>query len=468
MIFGIRQKLKKTSDFIAILKEQREYFYSGETKSIDFRIAALKKLATIISENEKLLLDSLYADLKRSEFEGYALDIGPVLTELKSNIKALRRWAKPKRVGTPFFLYFGHSKIQYEPLGVTLIIAPWNYPILLALAPLISAVAAGNCVIVKPSELSPNCSSAIAEIIGKTFSQKHVAVVEGGPEISESLLENQFDYVFYTGSTETGKKVYVAAAKHLTPVTLELGGKSPCIIDKETDLETSARRIVWGKFINAGQTCIAPDYLLVDKSIRNILLDKIMDQIKIFYGDDPVKSPDYGRIINRRHFERLSSLFNQGEIVLGGKTDANQLYISPSIIDKVEEHFTIMKDEIFGPILPVLEYENIREAIRIINSKPKPLALYIFSKNKNLVEKVLAETSSGGACVNETIMHIANPNLPFGGVGASGIGNYHGEFGFKTFSHQRSVLYKSFFADIKIRYAPYSEKSLNWIKRLIG
>jgi acyl-CoA reductase-like NAD-dependent aldehyde dehydrogenase len=347
-----------------------------------------------------------------------------------------------------------------------LIIGPWNYPFQLLLAPLVGAIAAGNCAILKPSEISPHSSSVIAEIIRDNFDPSFISVVEGGPQETQVLLSRGFDHIFFTGGTNIGKVVMKAASEHLTPLTLELGGKSPCIVDKDIQIDHTASRIVWGMFINAGQTCVAPDYLLVHRAIKGQLLEKIVMRVREFYGEDPSKSPDYGRIVSDRHFVRLCQLLQDGEIILGGSTNAKDRYIAPTVIDKVTLEHRVMKEEIFGPILPVMDYDDLQEAISIVNKQPKPLALYFFSKNKKKQERILRETSSGGVSINDTVSYEVSSFLPFGGLGPSGMGNYHGKASFDTFSHKKSVLNKSFLLDIRIKYPPYKQK-LRYVRRLI-
>lgn len=449
-----------------ILGKQRRFFETGKTKDVSFRLEQLRLLKQAIADNEAAILQSLQADLNKPDVEAYLGEIGFCLSEISYALKHLRSWTKPRKISLPAIQLPGSAALYYEPLGVVLVMGAWNYPFQLAIAPVIGAIAAGNCAIVKPSELAPNTSRLVADIIKKYFNPDFVTVVEGGVETSKRLLEQKFDYIFFTGGTEIGKIVMAAAAKHLTPVTLELGGKTPCIVDADTHLEYTARRIAWGKFMNAGQTCVAPDYLLVNKRIKQDLLEEIKKSIREFYGDDPAHSQDYCRIINQTHFNRLSELLKSGEIVIGGDTNPADRYIAPTVIDGVDREAAVMKDEIFGPILPVIEYTDLSEAIALVNSKPKPLALYFFSRDKQKQEKVLRETSSGGACINDTVMQFAVTDLPFGGVGASGIGSYHGKASFETFSHQRSVLNKSFLVDFKLRYAPYQGK-LGFLKRLI-
>ena len=449
------------------VSNQRLFFTKHQTKKLSFRIEQLKLLQQAILDNEAAITKALNADLNKPELESYVTEIGSCLEEIKYALKHIRSWVKPKKVRTPLPYLPASSKVYSEPLGVVLIIGAWNYPLQLVISPLIGAIAAGNCAIIKPSEIAVNTSTLLAEIIPKYFDSSFISVVEGGKEVTEQLLEEKFDHIFFTGSTQVGKIIMSAAAKQLTPVTLELGGKSPCIVDGNTHLEYTARRIVWGKFLNAGQTCVAPDYLLVDRKIKKDLLEHLKQIIQEFYGATPETSPDYARIINQHHFQRLCELLKTGEIVVGGDTNPSNYYIAPTVMDGVSPEEGVMQEEIFGPILPVIEYTNLSEAIAFVNAKPKPLALYFFSNNKQHQNQVLQETASGGACINDTIVQIAFPGLPFGGVGDSGIGRYHGKTSFETFSHQRSVLNKSFWVDVKLRYAPYKGK-LKFLKWLIG
>ncbi|MBW4605859.1 MAG: aldehyde dehydrogenase family protein [Hassallia sp. WJT32-NPBG1] len=440
-----------------ILSKQRHFFSIGATKDIAFRIEKLKTLEQAIEDNKTIIIKALKADLNKPVFEAY-FEIMGVLSEIKYALKNIKAWTKPKKVATPFHQFLSSCQVYTEPLGVVLIIGPWNYPINLMLAPLVGAIAAGNCSILKPSEIASHTSSVLAEIIQKTFDPSFITVIEGGVKTSKELLAEIFDHIFFTGGTEIGKIVMSSAAQHLTPVTLEVGGKSPCIVDNNVHVEYTAKRIVWGKFSNAGQTCTAPDYLLVNREIKKDLLNSIKKHIREFYGEEPSKSNSYARIINQRHFYRLSELLKDGEILVGGDTNLEELYIAPTVIDRVSWKDKIMQEEIFGPILPVLEYTHLSEAIDFVNKQPKPLALYFFSINKKNQELVLQETASGGACINDTVMHLTVPALPFGGVGASGFGRYHGKAGFDTFSYQRGVLNKSFLLDLKWRYPPYLEK----------
>ena len=440
-----------------IVNKQRHFFSTGKTKPVDARIEKLKSLQQAIDENKDIIVKALKADLNKPGFEAYFEILG-VLSEIKYAIKNIKAWTKVQKVATPFHQFLSSAQVYTEPLGVVLIIGPWNYPINLMLAPLVGAIAGGNCSILKPSEIAPHTSSVLAEIIQKTFDPSFITVIEGGVETSKEILSESFDHIFFTGGTEIGKIVMSAAAQNLTPVTLELGGKSPCIVDDPVHIEYTAKRIVWGKFSNAGQTCTAPDYLLVNQKIKKELLNSIKKHIREFYGNEPSKSHSYARIINQRHFYRLTELLKDGEILLGGDTNLETLYIAPTVIERVSWKDKVMQEEIFGPILPVFEYTHLSEAIDLVNKQPKPLALYFFSSNKKNQEWVLQETTSGGACINDTVMHLTVPALPFGGVGASGFGRYHGKAGFDNFSYQRGVLNKSFLLDLKWRYPPYPEK----------
>jgi acyl-CoA reductase-like NAD-dependent aldehyde dehydrogenase len=449
-------------DFI---HKQREFFATGKTKDVEWRIEQLKHLKKAIVDNQDAIIKAVKADLGRPDFEAY-FEIAAI-TEINYVLKHLKSWVKPKRVSTGIEQFPASAQIYPEPLGVVLIIGPWNYPFQLMISPLTGAIAAGNCAILKPSEIAANTSRVIADIIQKTFDPAYIAVLEGGVETSQQLLEEKFDHIFFTGGTAIGKIVMQAAAKNLTPVTLELGGKTPCIIDSEVDLKYAAKRIIWGKYLNAGQTCIAPDYLLVDRRVKADLLTEIKKCVQEFYGNDPSQSPDYSRIISPRHFERLKLLLQEGEIVIGGQTKPEEKYIAPTVLDRVSWESPVMQEEIFGPILPVLDYTDIKEAIAQINARPKPLALYLFSKDKQKQQQVLQETSSGGVCINDTVMQVGVSTLPFGGVGDSGIGSYHGKASFDTFSHYKSVLKKGLWFDQNWRYPPYKDK-LSLLKRLIG
>ncbi|MCP2729224.1 aldehyde dehydrogenase [Limnofasciculus baicalensis] len=448
-----------------IICQQREFFATGKTKSVEWRIEQLKRLKQGILDDKEAIINAVKADLGRPDFEAY-FEIAAI-SEINYALKHIKSWSKPKKVSTSIDQFPSSAQIYPEPLGVILIISPWNYPFSLLISPLVGAIAAGNCAILKPSEIAAHTSGAIAKMIEKTFDSPYIAVVEGGVEASQALLAEKFDHIFFTGGTAVGKIIMAAAAKHLTPVTLELGGKSPCIIDADVDLKYAAKRITWGKYLNAGQTCIAPDYLLADSRIKSDLLTEIKKCVNDFYGGDPFQSPDYARIISRRHLERLQPLLKDGKIVVGGECNPEEKYIAPTVIDGVDWDSPVMAEEIFGPILPVLEYTDLNVAIAEINARPKPLALYFFSKDKQKQELVLQQTSSGGVSINDTIMQVGVTDLPFGGVGDSGIGSYHGKASFDTFSHYKSVLKKGLWFDQSWRYPPYKDK-LSLIKRIVG
>ena len=449
-----------------IIHKQRDFFQTGTTKDVGFRVQQLNTLKQAVIEHEPDIVEALRADLNKPEFEAYATEIW-VRREIDYALKHIKSWTKPKKVTIPIEQFPGAARIYPEPLGVVLIIGAWNYPFQLIISPLVGAIAAGNCAILKPSEIAPHTSQVLADIIQKHFDSAYIAVLEGGVEISQQLLAEKFDHIFFTGGRAIGKIVMEAAAKHLTPVTLELGGKSPCIVDDDINIEHTARRITWGKFLNAGQTCIAPDYLLVNRTIKQDFLAAIQKSIREFYGDNPATSSDYARIINQKQFNRLVEFLKSGEIIIGGETDPSSCYIAPTVIDNISLEQPVMQEEIFGPILPVIQYTDLTEAIAMINARPKPLALYFFSTNKKLQEQVLRETSSGNVCINHTVMQFGVSSLPFGGVGDSGIGSYHGKAGFDTFSHYKSVLNKSFQLDLKLLYPPYKGK-LQFLKRIIG
>lgn len=446
------------TDIKSIVKEQKAFFDTGRTRDIGFRKDQLDILRQAIIANREKILSALQQDLSKSPYEGYLTEVGIELDEIRFVKKHLTGWAKARRVRTNLFLWPASSYRYPEPYGVALIVAPWNYPFQLVVGPLIGAMAAGNCTVVKPSEYAPGTSQVISEIISQQFNPNYIAVCEGDAAVSQALLEERFDYIFFTGSVEVGKLVMQAAARHLTPVTLELGGKSPCIVDRDVDLKVAARRIASGKFINAGQTCIAPDYLLVHSEIKAQLLERLKGSIREFFGDDPKLSPDYARIINQKHFQRLTGLMQKGNIISGGRSDHRTLYLDPTILDDISWEDPIMQHEIFGPILPVLAYENIAQAVSRIKALPKPLAFYYFSNNRRNAEKIVRELSFGGGCINDTLLHFANPYLPFGGVGSSGIGSYHGKNSFETFSHRKSILKRSFRLDAPLRYPPYGNK----------
>lgn len=454
------------TNITTILNRQRAFYDAGHTRPVEFRLRQLRALEQAIRGSERAILAALQADLRKSPVEAFATEIGAALEDLKHIRRGLRRWSAPRRVPTHWTQLPGSAWIYPEPYGVALIIGPWNFPFLLIVAPLIGAIAAGNCAVLKPSELAPATSSLLSRLIADTFDPAHVAVVEGDAQTAQALLAHRFDYILYTGGATVGKLILQAAAQHLTPVTLELGGKSPAIIDADADLRTAARRIAWGKFTNAGQICIAPDYALVDRRAQSEFIALTRAAIREFFGDDPQRSPDYGRIINDRHFNRLRALLARGDILHGGQTDAADRYIAPTLIDRPALDSPLMQEEIFGPLLPIIPYDTLDEAIRFVNARPRPLALYFFSRNRGNQERILRETSSGGVCMNDVILHFSNPALPFGGVGASGMGKYHGRHSFDTFTHPKAVLKKRFWPDIRQRYMPYSDALLRLLRRL--
>jgi aldehyde dehydrogenase (NAD+) len=449
-----------------ILASQRQFFNSGRTKDLDYRLENLSRLKKAIIQNEAAIFEALKNDLYKSAYEGYLTEIGLALQEIRFVSRRLRSWAKPGKVRTPYVLWFGSSAIHPEPYGISLIISPWNYPFQLTILPLIGSMAAGNCTIVKPSEYAPHTSAIISEIIEGFFDNHYIAVIEGDAQTSKDLLDERFDYIFFTGSETVGKIVMSAAAKNLTPVSLELGGKSPCIVDQDVNIDLAARRIASGKFINAGQSCIAPDYLLVHHSNKQKLLDQIKVYLRKFFGEDPRTSPDYVRIINKLQFDRLTALLDKGDIVIGGQTNPGGLYIAPTLLEHVSWNDPVMQDEIFGPIFPVLVFEDLSEVVSAINSRPRPLALYFFSNQPDHYQRIIKEVSFGGGCINDTLAHYINPHLPFGGIGNSGMGNYHGKAGFDTFSHQKSILKKWFNFDMPLRFPPYKNK-LSILKKIL-
>jgi aldehyde dehydrogenase (NAD+) len=434
--------------------------------NINYRKETLKKLLHCIETNENEIVQALYDDFKKPAFEAVLTETNYVISELKDTIKNVDKWAKPKKV-LPSILNFPSADYIYkEPYGKVLIIAPWNYPFQLALCPLVSAVAAGNQVILKPSELTPKTSAIIAKIIANVFNSDHVEVIEGGVETSQNLLSKRWDYIFFTGSVPVGKIVAKAAAVHLTPVTLELGGKNPCIVDETANLKLAARRIVWGKFINAGQTCIAPDYILVQKDIKKKFVSYMKDEITAAYGLKPEESPDFARIIDAKNWDRLVRMIEPEKVIMGGQTDEESFYISPTLIDESNLDSLIMKDEIFGPLLPILSYESEADIQVIISKYEKPLSLYVFTKNNSFAKKIIKSYSFGGGCINDTIIHFSNKRLPFGGVGHSGIGAYHGSLSFDVFSHRKAIVKKANWLDLPMRYAPYKDK-LATIKKVL-
>lgn len=453
--------------FSKLTEAQKQFFETGRTRDLAFRICQLQLLADAMRKNETVLEEALKKDLGKSVFESYATEIGFVLADIRYTIRNLQKWSAPKRVRTPLYLFPGKSKIQKEPYGSVLILGPYNYPVQLLAEPLIGAIAAGNCAVLKPSELTPHVSKAMYQIVHSTFKEEYIACVEGGVEVNQELLSQKFDYIFFTGSERVGRIVMKAAAENLTPVTLELGGKSPVIIEKTANIKEAARRIAWGKLLNAGQTCVAPDYVLVDESRKQQFLTEMKTAFSHLYGKEIKKNPDFGRIVNERHMERLQKILEQDAKYLfcGGRADTLQRYIEPAILDLgKDQNAASMQEELFGPILPVLSYHKLEDAVRFVNKRAKPLALYLFTKKRSAEKFVLERVSSGGVCVNDTISHLINPDLPFGGVGASGMGQYHGKYSFDTFTHEKSVFYKPADWNLPVCYPPFTKGKMNLVK----
>lgn len=450
-----------------IVKEQRKFFKTGATLSYKFRLDALKKLKEAIIKNEKEIMDALSLDLGKSATESYMCEIGMVLSELRYAIRHLKKWMKKDKVATPLAQFPSKSFVVKEPLGVVLVMSPWNYPFMLAIDPLIGAISAGNCAVVKPASYAKNTSQVIKKVLGECFDDSYISVVLGGREENSALLEQRFDYIFFTGSVNVGKLVAEKASKNLTPVTLELGGKSPCVVDKTANLKISARRLAFGKFLNVGQTCVAPDYLLIEKSVKDEFLKYFKAEIVKMFGSEPLKNDSYGKIINEKHFKRICGLIDKDKVCFGGESDENSLKIAPTILDNVTLDDACMKEEIFGPIMPVLTFESIEEATSIISKFEKPLALYLFSTNQKTIDKFLNTVPFGGGCINDTIIHLATTKMGFGGVGYSGYGSYHGKRSFMLFSHEKSIVKKSPSIDLPIRYQPYSKTKDSLIRKFL-
>ncbi|WP_246943080.1 aldehyde dehydrogenase [Bacillus pinisoli] len=449
-----------------ILDKHQDFFESNQTRSYEFRIKQLDLLKEGILKYEDKITEALQKDLGKHPFETYTTEIGYVLHSIRQAKKSLKKWMEPKKVKTPLYLQPAKSFIMSEPYGTVLIIGPFNYPFQLLVEPLVGAIAAGNTAVIKPSELVPNVAGVVTDMIESTFQSKYICSIEGGIETNQALINSPFDYIFFTGSTQVGKIVMEAASKNLIPVTLELGGKSPVIIDSSADIQAAAQKIIWGKTVNAGQTCVAPDYLLVHEDIKESMIEALKSTIKTFYGHNVLESKDYGRIVTTRHFNRLVELLEreQDSIIFGGKVDQASRFIEPTLIEASENSAT-MEEEIFGPILPVLSYSELTNAISIIKKNSKPLALYLFTSNPEVEERVLTEVSSGGVCVNDTLTHLGNPELPFGGVGHSGMGAYHGHYSFKTFSHEKSVLKKKGSRTLDLLLPPFNERKLMLVKK---
>lgn len=441
-----------------LLKTQREYYKSGETIPVRFRINQLKKLYDAVKRHENEINAALTADLGKSSYEGFMCETGLVLSEISYMIRHTKSFAKKRRVHTPLAQFASVSYKQPVPYGNTLILSPWNYPFLLTIEPLADAISAGNTAIVKPSAYSPETSKIIETVISECFDPKFVAVVTGGRAENTALLEQKFDFVFFTGSQSVGKEVLRHTAEHLTPAVLELGGKSPCIVDKSANIKLAAKRIVFGKFLNCGQTCVAPDYILCEKSIKDTLISEIEKQIKEQYGENPLENKNYGKIINDKHFNRLCGLIDKNKVVIGGETDALCNRISPTVMDNVNYTDAVMGEEIFGPILPVISFDDFYKTVDELKDKDKPLALYLFSSNKKHIDRITTELSYGGGCINDVVIHLATSEMGFGGVGESGMGSYHGKDGFDAFSHYKSIVDKKTWIDLPMRYQPYKSK----------
>lgn len=437
-----------------LIDKQREYFESGKTLSYEARRDSLKKLRDCVKKNENEIIDALKTDLGKSAAESFMSEIGLFYDDLEYNLKNLKKHMRPKRCGSPLSIFPSKSQILQSPYGLVLIISPWNYPFLLTLEPLADALAAGNCCVVKPSELSPATSGIMTKIIEETFPKELVCFVNGGAEECKALLEEKFDYIFYTGNTNVGRYVMEKAAARLTPVTLELGGKSPAIISRNCNLRLAARRVAFGKFLNVGQTCVAPDYVIIEKAVHDDFIKYLKEEIVKMYGEKPLSNENYGKIINKRHFDRLCGLIDKSKVIFGGESDLAALKISPVIMDGVTEDDAVMKEEIFGPLLPLLSVENLEEAFTFIQKNPHPLALYLFTNNKREEKRFIYDLQFGDACVNDVMVHVSNHNLPFGGIGDSGMGIYHGKYSFETFSHPKAIVKASILIDIPIRYQP--------------
>lgn len=451
-----------------VVEKQKEFFKTGKPIDINYRKKALIKLRDAVDKYEEKILYALKLDLGKSEFEGYETELGIVKSELKNTIKNLEKWSKPKKVRASIMNPFSDNRIYNQPYGVCLILSPWNYPFQLALMPLIGSIAAGNTSILKLSEISSFTSGIVREIIGEIFDEEYVAVFSGEAEEAINLIESDIDFIFYTGNPKIGASVAESAGRRLIPCVLELGGKSPCIIDRKADLDNAAKKIVWGKFMNAGQTCVAPDYIIADRLVFLELRDKLVHYIKEFYGENPIESDDYPKIINKKNFDRILNLIEGKRLIFGGKYDDDSLKIEPTILEVSSMDEKIMQEEIFGPIIPIIIYKNKSEIFEIIDKNKNPLALYLFTDNNSFEKEIIEKVSFGGGCVNDTIIHCTSDGLPFGGIGRSGIGNYHGKASFDAFSHKKSVVKSKKFADISMKYPPFNEKKLELIKKVFN
>lgn len=445
----------------------RATFARGQTHPLTWRRDQLDGLERFLTEQETPLLEALKKDLGKSQAEAWTTELGFLLKDLQHTRKHLKRWLRARKVSTPIVAQPGRSKLVLEPLGTVLIMGAWNYPLQLTLSPVIAALAAGNTILLKPSEISPHTASVLARLLPDYLDNEAVAIVEGDAEVAKSLLAQPFDYIFYTGGGEVGKSVMRAAAEHLTPVTLELGGKSPAIVTRHSDIKVSARRIAWGKWLNAGQTCIAPDYVLVEESVQQQLVDALKETITEFYTDDPQRSKDYGRIINKRHFDRLISLLAEHAVFNDSDYDRRSRYMAPMLVDNPPSESAIMQEEIFGPLLPIIAVASLDEAIEFVRQRDKPLACYAFTSDHQQQRQIERSISCGNMCINDTLLFMLNEKLPFGGVGGSGMGRYHGEYGIRTFSHEKPVMTRSFRLDVALRYPPFSKRKLAWLKKLL-
>ena len=453
-------------EFETMVSRQRAFWNTGATRSVEWRLIQLKKMEQALEEREEVLCAALKADLGKAAYESWLSEIGMTLGELRFARKHLKKWAAVKRRPSAMPLFPASSRVVPQPYGTVLIMSPWNYPVQLTLVPLVSALAAGNCAVVKPSAYAPNVSQVVAQLLGDIFPPEYVSVVQGGRAENAALLEQDFDYIFFTGSPAVGKTVMAAAAQHLTPVTLELGGKSPVIIAPDANIPLAARRIAWGKFLNAGQTCVAPDHVYIPQNLRDAFVQELAGQIHQLYGADPLTGPDLPKIINEKHFNRVASLMGSGKTAVGGRTDPETRRIEPTVLVDVAESDAVMQEEIFGPVLPVLTYDSLDDLIARQQKKARPLALYIFTGDRALEKRIVSALPSGGVCVNDTVIHLANPHVPFGGVGNSGMGACHGRTGFDTFTHYRTVVRRGAL-DLPMRYAPYGGKNLNTVKKLM-
>ncbi len=454
-------------DIKEIVLHQKEYYQTDITKDIKYRKETLRKIKKWIQEHESEIIGALKADLNKDAVESYMCEIGLTLSELNYQLRHISHWARKKYVYTPLAQFYGTSFEYYEPYGVVLVMSPWNYPFMLSIEPAIGAIAAGNCVVIKPSAYAPHVSHVIFKMIQETCNSRHVCVVEGGREENTELLEQRFDYIFFTGSVNVGKLVMEKASRYLTPVTLELGGKSPCIVSDRKSLKLAAKRIAFGKFLNAGQTCVAPDYLLIKEDLRESFIEYMQEVIKQFFGEDPLSHSQLVKIINEKHFQRLHHLLENQKIIYGGKSDNQSLKIEPTLVAVKDDDNALMQEEIFGPILPIITYQNIDDAIKFINNHEKPLALYIFSSQRDVQNKILRSCSYGGGCINDTIIHLATSKLGFGGVGNSGMGSYHGKKSFQTFSHTKSIVKKARWIDLPLRYYPYNKIKDKLIRKFV-